>query len=68
MCIYICWLDVTVKVRRNGYDTLVQRIRFTYMLQMTKSFVYVTSKGSKYQHNKPPLIGEHVFSRTEFVC
>ena len=60
-------------MRRNEYDalhndTLVQRIRFTCEVRITKPFVCVTSKGSIYKHNNPLRVVEHAFSRTEFVC
>ena len=37
-------------------------------MQITNSVVCVTSKGCIYKQIKPPLLGEHAFPLTEFVC
>ena len=37
-------------------------------MQITNSVVCVTSKGSIYKQIKPPLVGEHAFPLTGFVC
>ena len=37
-------------------------------MQITDSVVCDTSKGSLYKQIKPPLVGEHAFPLTGFVC
>ena len=37
-------------------------------MQITNSVVCDTSKGSIYKEIKPPLVGEHAFPLTGFVC
>ena len=37
-------------------------------MQITNSVVCETSKGSIYKQIKPPLVGEHAFPLTGFVC
>ena len=37
-------------------------------MQITNSVVCDTSKGSIYKQIKPPLVGEHAFPPTGFVC
>ena len=51
---------------RHVYNTLVQRIRCR--MQITSTVVCGTSISSLYELNKPPLVGEHAFPPTGFVC
>ena len=37
-------------------------------MQITNSVVCDTSKGCTYKQIKPPLVGEHAFPLTGFVC
>ena len=37
-------------------------------MQLTNSVVFDTSKGMLYTQIKPPLVGEHAFLLTGFVC
>ena len=37
-------------------------------MQITNSVVCGASKGCIYKQNKPPLVGEHAFPPTGFVC
>ena len=37
-------------------------------MQLTNSVVCDTSKGMLYKHIKAPLVGEHAFPLTGFVC
>ena len=37
-------------------------------MQITNSVISDTSKGSIYKQIKPPLVGEHAFPLTGFVC
>ena len=37
-------------------------------MQITNSVVCGASKGCIYKHNKPPLVDEHAFPLTGFVC
>ena len=37
-------------------------------MQITKSIVCDASKGCIYKQIKPPLVGEHAFPLTGFVC
>ena len=37
-------------------------------MQITNSVVCDTSKGSIYKQIKPPLVGEHAFPLTGFLC
>ena len=37
-------------------------------MQITNSVVCCTSKGCIYKQIKPPLVGEHAFPLTGFVC
>ena len=37
-------------------------------MQITNSIVCGTSKGCIYKQIKPPLVGEHAFPLTGFVC
>ena len=37
-------------------------------MQITNSVVCATSKGCIYKQIKPPLVGEHAFPLTGFVC
>ena len=37
-------------------------------MQITNSVVCGTSKGCIYKQIKPPLVGEHAFPLTGFVC
>ena len=37
-------------------------------MQITNSVVSGASKGCIYKQNRPPLVGEHAFTPTGFVC